>query len=508
MPELRMEAIVKRFGALTANDHIDFDVAKGEIHGLLGENGAGKTTLMNILYGIYHADAGRIALDGEEARIDSPRTAIAHGIGMVHQHFMLVPTLTVVENLMLGQPGGRGAFLDHHSAAGRILELADRYGFRIDPRSKVWQLSVGEQQRVEIIKALYHGAELLILDEPTAVLTPQETEELFVILRELAAQGRSVILISHKLEEIMAVTDRVTILRDGRRVGSHPTSETSVEEMAREMVGREVLFRLHREEKPPGDMILEVTNLHALDDRGSSALQGIDLRLHEGEIVGLAGVDGNGQKELAEVLAGVRRAERGSVILAGRDVVNQRPRDILNAGMYQVPADRHAVGLIMDFDVMRNFILKTYHRSPFSRAGWFDRGRVSEHAESLMKDYDVRGGGPNRVVRLFSGGNQQKMVLARELHHEPTVLVAAQPTRGLDVGATEYIRGKLLEQRSRGAAILLISTELEEILSLSDRILALYEGQIMGELTGGEVDLERLGLLMAGVRGASAGKAT
>jgi simple sugar transport system ATP-binding protein len=500
-----MEGIVKRFGDLTANDHVDFEVDKGEIHGLLGENGAGKTTLMNILYGLYQPNGGRIFLDGEEVVIDSARAAIAHGVGMVHQHFMLVPTLTVVENLMLGQPGGKGPFLDQAAAESRIRELAESYGFRIDPKAKVWQLSVGEQQRVEIVKALYHGAELLILDEPTAVLTPQEAEELFVTLKELAAQGRSVILISHKLEEIMAITGRVTILRDGRRVGSHPTSKTSVEELAREMVGREVLFRLHREEQEPGKAVLEVEDLHATDDRGTPALQGISFQLREGEIVGLAGVDGNGQKELAEVLAGVRRAEAGSVRLADRDVLNRSPREILEAGMFQVPADRHGMGLIMDFNVMRNFILKSYYKSPFSRAGWVDQGQVSAHAGRLMDDYDVRGGGADRQVRLFSGGNQQKMVLAREIHHEPRILVAAQPTRGLDVGATEYVRTKRLELGGRGAAILLISTELEEILSLSDRILALYEGTIMGEFRGGHVDLEQLGLLMAGVRNPSVG---
>ena len=500
MPSLRMEGIVKQFGDLVANDHVDFDLAEGEIHGLLGENGAGKTTLMNILYGLYHPNQGHIFLDGREIRIDSPRTAIAHGIGMVHQHFMLVPTLTVVENMMLGQPGGRGPFLDQAADESRIRDLAGRYGFRIDLRAKVWQLSVGEQQRVEIVKALYHGAELLILDEPTAVLTPQETKELFEVLRELVAQGHSVILISHKLEEITAITDRVTILRDGRRVGSHLTEETTVEKLAREMVGREVLFRLHREAREPGETMLEVEDLYALDDRGVPALQGISFQLREGEIMGLAGVDGNGQKELAEVLAGVRHADRGQVRLTGREVLNRSPRSILESGMFQVPADRHGVALIMDFNVMRNFILKSYYQSPFSRAGWVDRGQVTGHAQKLMEDYDVRGGGADRTVRLFSGGNQQKMVLARELHHEPRVLVAAQPTRGLDVGATEYIRNKLLGQRSRGASILLISTELEEILSLSDRVLALYEGVIMGEFSGDHVDLERLGLLMAGVR--------
>jgi simple sugar transport system ATP-binding protein len=474
-----MEGIVKRFGDLVANDHVDFDVTQGEIHGLLGENGAGKTTLMNILYGLYQPNGGRIFLD-EEVRIDSPRTAIAHGVGMVHQHFMLVPTLTVVENMMLGEPGGRGPFLDQTAAEARVRELAERYGFRINPKAKVWQLSVGEQQRVEIVKALYHGAELLILDEPTAVLTPQEAEELFEILRELVAQKRSVILISHKLEEITAITDRVTILRDGRRVNSHKTSETTVEQLAREMVGREVLFRLHREAREPGEVVLEVENLHALDDRETPALQGISFQLREGEIVGLAGVDGNGQKELAEVLAGVRHADEGGVRLGGADILNKHPREILKAGMFQVPADRHRVGLIMDFNVMRNLILKGYNQPPFSR--------------------DIRGGGVDRVVRLFSGGNQQKMILARELNHQPRVLIAAQPTRGLDVGATEYIRNKLLEQRTRGAAILLISTELEEILSLSDRILAVYEGKIMGEFSGDHVDLGQLGLLMAGVR--------
>jgi simple sugar transport system ATP-binding protein len=493
-----MLGITKRFGPVVANDGVDFDVLRGEVHALLGENGAGKTTLMNILYGLYTADSGRILLRGKEASIREPRDAMQHGIGMIHQHFMLVPTLTVTENTILGMPSPREPFLDIRKASMEIRDLAKRYRLQVEPDARVSDLSVGQQQRVEILKALYRRADLFILDEPTAVLTPQETEELFPMFRALCDEGHSVIFISHKLEEVGAFSDRLTILRDGKKIATLTTAETESRQLASLMVGREVFLDIDKGKARPGETRLTAESLFALGDNGLPALRNVSLEVREGEILGVAGVDGNGQEELAEVLTGLRQATAGEIRIGERVVTNFSPRALVDAGLAHIPSDRHRRGLVMGATIEENAVLETYDRPPFSAGGFLKFATIRAHALKLIEEYDVRAASTAQSVRYLSGGNQQKIILGRELGRQPAVLVAAQPTRGLDIGATEYVRKRLLDLRDKGAAILLISTELDEILSLSDRIAVMYEGEIVSVVDAAQATGEELGLLMAG----------
>ncbi|MDW8317604.1 MAG: ABC transporter ATP-binding protein [Anaerolineae bacterium] len=497
---VEMRGITKRFGALVANDRVDFRLRRGQIHALLGENGAGKTTLMRILYGLYHADEGEIRVDGRPAAIRSPKDAIALGIGMVTQHFALVPPLTVAENVVLGyNPGVR---LNLAAASQKVAEAAARLGIEVDPRALVKDLSVGERQRVEILKALYRNANVLILDEPTAVLVPQEVDQLFASLRRLQEHGLSVVFISHKLYEVMAITDQVTVLRGGQVVGTVNTAETTQAELARMMVGRSLApvertvpsLATGSAARSP---LLRLEGVSAVDNKGLPALKGVSLEVHSGEIVGLAGVSGNGQTELAQVLEGVRRPTAGRILVDGQDLTHADPAQVMQAGVGRIPEDRHA-SLVLDFTVAQNLALE--HLDEYVVGGGrLDKGRMRQHAEQLIAEYQIKAR-PDDRVRTLSGGNMQKVILARVLERRPKVLVAAQPTRGLDVGATEYVRGKLLEQRERGAAILLISEDLDEILELADRIAVIYEGEIRGVLPRREATPERLGLLMSGAR--------
>ena len=497
---MEMRGIVKRFPGVLANDHVDFDVQAGEIHALLGENGAGKSTLMKILYGMYQADEGQILVNGNPIQLTSPADAIRRGIGMIHQHFMLVPSLTVAENVALGLPSSRGPLLDLDRVAMRIRELAAVYGLQVDPEARVWQLSVGEQQRVEILKALYRGADVLILDEPTAVLTPQEVEELFATLRQMAQEGHALIFITHKLREVFAISDRVTVLRNGRVVGRVATEETSRSELARMMVGREVIERWEKPPVEPGPVVLEVEDLHCLSDREVPALRGVSLQVHAGEILGIAGVSGNGQRELAEVIVGLRPATRGRVRLAGKDVTNRSPDHLIAAGLAFIPEERLSMGVIQEFTVAENAILETHTSPELSHGPFLDLQAIRQHTARLVREYDVRTPSLEIPVKNLSGGNIQKLILARELSRKPRVLVAAQPTRGVDIGATEYIHRRLIEQRGEGTAILLISEDLDEILALSDRIAVMYEGEIVGVVPAEEADAEELGLMMAGAQ--------
>ncbi|MGI9860145.1 ABC transporter ATP-binding protein [Moorella naiadis] len=496
-----IRGISKRFGVTYANKQVDFTLQKGSIHGLLGENGAGKTTLMNILYGLYYPDAGAIYIRGRKVNITSPQVAIALGIGMVHQHFMLVRPLTVVENVVLGLPSGRGPWLDLKRAARRLEELAHHYKLEIDPFAKIWQLSVGQQQRVEILTALYRGAEILILDEPTAVLTPGEIEGFFSVLRAMRDDGKAVVLISHKLEEIMQITDQCTVLRDGRVVGEVATASTTPAELAHLMVGREISFDFKHSSAPGEKCIFSLEGISCLDDRSLPAVDGIDLALHEGEILGLAGVDGNGQKELCEVVTGLRPAASGRIKLGDLDLTNRPPGDFIAAGIAYIPEDRQRTGLAMNFSVMRNFFLKNFHQPAFSGRFLLDLARMQREATQYVAAYDIKTGSLDTPVKNLSGGNQQKIILARELSAKPRVIIAHQPTRGLDIGATAYVRQRLVEERERGAAILLVSTDLEEIWQLADRIAVIYKGRLMGIVAHQEATIQAIGLMMAGSTG-------
>jgi ABC-type uncharacterized transport system ATPase subunit len=494
---LEMRGVTKTFGSIRANDDVSITLRRGEILGLLGENGAGKSTLMKILYGLYRPDAGSIFIDGEEVEIHDPKDAVERGIGMVHQHFTLIPPLTVAENIVLGAEPRRGASLDLEGAVRATEELSERYGLRVDPRARVADLSVGVQQRVEILKTLYREARILILDEPTSVLTPQETEDLFSVLKELVADGLSIIFITHKLGELLGVSDRITIIRDGRVVDTVKTAETSERELARLMVGRDVLLRVEKKDVEPGEPRLAAEELAVRSNTGAKAVDGVSLEVRSGEILGVAGVDGNGQTELAEALAGVRRAESGRVYLDGEDVTALGADARQERGLAYVPEDRGKKGLVLDFHLYENNTLKTYDEPPFSKWGWIFPKIMRRRAAENLRAYDVRPPDPEARAGSLSGGNQQKAILARELSGDPGVIVASQPTRGVDVGAIEFIHSQLLEQRSEGKAILLISLELEEVRSLSDRIVVLYAGKIVGEVTPDATD-EELGLLMAG----------
>jgi simple sugar transport system ATP-binding protein len=493
---ISMRGIVKRFPGVLANDRVDFELRRGEIHALLGENGAGKSTLMNILAGLYRPDDGAILIDGRPVALHSPRDAIAAGIGMIHQHFMLVPSQSVAENVLLGMRHPRFR-LRLAESERTVAELGERYGLRVDPRAKIWQLSVGEQQRVEILKMLYRGADVLILDEPTAVLGPQESEQLFTTLRAMAQGGKSIIFISHKLQEVMAIADRVTVLRRGRVTAADlPTAQLSPAELARKMVGRDVLFLAERPPQAPGDVVLQVDQIRADNDRGLPALRDISLEVRAGEIVGIAGVAGNGQRELAEVIAGLRRCRGGRVLLSGEAINNGAARDAIDRGLAYVPEDRNHVGSAPNLSLTDNLIMKQYRRPPIGRGLGLDAGAAAAFATKLRDDYQIRAPSVDIQARLLSGGNLQKLILAREIATDPRCIVTMQPTQGLDVGAVETVHRLLLEQRGRGVAILLISEELDELLSLSDRVVVLYEGQIVGEVADG--NLERIGLMMMG----------
>ncbi len=495
---LELRGITKRFPGVVANDHVDFDLRRGEVHALLGENGAGKSTLMNVLYGLYRHDEGEILIAGKPVSFHSAKDAIGHGIGMVHQHFMLIPVMTVAENIVLAaEPTTSGIILDYGEARHRVSELAKTFGFAIDADARVQDIGVGQQQRVEILKALYRRADILILDEPTAVLTPQEAIELFEILRLLTREGMSVIFISHKLNEVLEIADRITVLRRGKKIDTVPREGATEEGLARMMVGREVLLRVEKDAATPGEPLLEVEDLHALDDRHLERVRGISLTVRAGEIVGIAGVDGNGQTELVEVLSGLRTPVSGRVVVAGRDMTGAGAREIIDFGVGHIPEDRHRRGLVLDFSLAENIALHDFDREPNSRLGWLFPKALVRWARPLLQRFDVRGGGPHTRAAALSGGNQQKVVLAREIGRDPSVLLAAQPTRGLDVGAIEFVHRQLVEARDRGKAVLLVSLELEEILSLSDRILVVYEGVIVGEY-GPDVTEEELGVAMTG----------
>jgi ABC-type uncharacterized transport system ATPase subunit len=494
---LEMRGVTKTFGPVRANDDVSITLRRGEILGLLGENGAGKSTLMKILYGLYKPDSGEIFIDGEEATIHDPKDAVGRGIGMVHQHFTLIPPLTVAENIVLGAEPRKGATLDLDGAIKATEELSERYGLKVDPRARVADLSVGVEQRVEILKTLYREARILVLDEPTAVLTPQETEDLFGVLKELVADGLSIIFITHKLGELLGISDNITIIRDGGVVDTVKTAETDEGELARLMVGREVLLRVEKESSKVGEPRLAAEELVVLSNAGARAVDGVSLEVRSGEILGVAGVDGNGQTELAEALAGVRHVESGRVYLDGEDLTRLGGDARQERGLAYVPEDRASKGLVQDFTLYENNSLKTYDEPPFSRFGWIFPNVMRRRAAENLRAYDVRPADPDARAGSLSGGNQQKAILARELSGDPGVIIASQPTRGVDVGAIEFIHAQLLEQRSEGKAILLISLELEEVRSLSDRIVVLYAGRIVGEVTPEATD-EELGLLMAG----------
>lgn len=497
---VEMRRITKRFPGVTANHLVDFELRQGEIHTLLGENGAGKSTLMNILYGMYQPDAGEILIKGRRVEFGSPADAIAQRIGMIHQHFMLIPPLTVAENVALGMRDHRPWKLDLKRVEREVEELSEKYGLAVDPRAKVWQLSVGVQQRVEILKALYRGAEVLIMDEPTAVLTPQEAEELFEVLRQLAEGGNGIVFISHKLWEVMRISHRVTILRDGTKINTVNTRDTTKEKLAEMMVGREVILQYEHPTVQVGEAVLRLRNVSALGDKGLPALQRVSFEVRAGEVLGIAGVDGNGQKELAEVIHGLRPATEGKILLDGKDVTNRPPREVLDSGVAHIPEDRRKTGLVLDFSIAENVVLENFEARPFTSRGFYQPQKVKTFARDLAREFDVRAPGVDTPARSLSGGNQQKVVLAREISRDPQLLIAAQPSRGLDVGATEFIQRRLIDERTRGKAVLLISTDLDEVLAVSDRVLVIYEGRIMGEFLPGQATFEEIGLMMAGHR--------
>jgi len=495
---LQAKGITKRFPGVLANDKVDFDLKKGEIHVLLGENGAGKTTLMNILYGLYNQDEGEMLVNGNAVKIDNPNDSIALGIGMVHQHFMLIPVFTVAENIMLGDETTKHGILDRKTVSAKVGDLSRQYGLEVDPEALVGQLPVGAQQRVEIIKTLYRDAQILILDEPTAVLTPQEADELIVIMRGLTERGHSIIFITHKLKEVLAVADRITVMRSGRVVGTVTPEDMDEAKLASMMVGREVILTVKKGEASPQEEILKVEDLHAIDNRGLESLRGVSFEVHAGEVLGIAGVQGNGQTELAEALTGLRDTKSGSVTLAGKDVTGKTPRPIIEAGLAHIPEDRQKHGLVLSYTVADNMVLCNYYLPPFAKGMVLQQEAVDANARKLIEEYDVRTPSPFVPVAKLSGGNQQKVIVARELSRDVKLLIASQPTRGLDVGSIEYIHKEIIAMRDRGVAVLLISAELDEIMALSDRIAVMYRGQIVTTVDAKEASREELGLWMAG----------
>jgi simple sugar transport system ATP-binding protein len=497
---VRMTGITKRFPGVVANDDVDFTVERGSVHALLGENGAGKTTLMNVLYGLYEQDEGEVYLDGERRAFDSPRDAIDAGVGMIHQHFMLIDPMTVTENIVLGNEPRKwgGLAVDRAASRQAVVELTERYGFDVDPDAAVEDVGVGIQQRVEILKALYRGADVLVLDEPTAVLIPQEVEELYEVFDELTERGKTIIFITHKLGEAKHAADEVTVLRDGRNVGTVAADETSREELAELMVGREVILEVERPPSEPGEVLLSASDLHVADDRGIEQVAGVDLAVREGEVLGIAGVDGNGQSELVEAITGLTTARRGEVRLHGRDVADAPRQARIDAGMAYIPEDRQRTGLVMPYDLVENGLLGSQHDDAFAPSGLIDWGRAREHVDELLETYDVRPPDPDALAESLSGGNQQKFVVGRELLRDPSVVVASHPTRGVDVGSIEFIHDRLLALRTEGKAVLLVSSKLDEVQQLSDRLAVIHEGEFVDVVDPDAVTEEELGLLMGG----------
>ncbi|MES1039049.1 ABC transporter ATP-binding protein [Peribacillus simplex] len=503
---IEMLNIRKEFPGIIANDNITLQVKKGEIHALLGENGAGKSTLMNVLFGLYQPEQGEIRVNEKVVQITSPNVANDLGIGMVHQHFMLVDPFTVTENIILGKEPSKYGKVNVKKASEEVRKLSERYHLSVDPDAKIADISVGMQQRVEILKTLYRGAEILIFDEPTAVLTPQEIKELITIMKALIKEGKSIILITHKLKEIMEVCDRVTVIRKGKGIGTVNVKETNPDELASLMVGRDVVFKTKKSVANPQEVVLEVKNLEVKDSRGVSAVHNLDLSVRAGEIIGIAGVDGNGQSELIEALTGLKKVTTGTISLNGKQIQNMKPRKITEAGVGHIPEDRHKHGLVLDFSIGENIVLQTYYQEPFSSGGILHAKKIFEKARTIIKEYDVRTPDEYTPARALSGGNQQKAIIGREVDRNPDLLIAAQPTRGLDVGAIEFIHRRLIEQRDAGKAVLLISFELDEIMNVSDRIAVIYEGEIVAIVDPKETTEQELGLLMAGSKRPEAGE--
>ncbi len=499
-PMVKMSSITKTFLDVTANNDVDFDLYAGEICALLGENGAGKTTLMNILFGYYACDTGEIIIKGQKADLSSPKDAIARGVGMIHQHFALVPSQTVLENIVIGTNTGTGLFLDLKTARRKLLALEEKFGLQVDPEARVWTLSVGEQQKVEILKALYREVDILIMDEPTAVLAPAETEELFKTLKSFAAEGRSVVFISHKLNEVMDISDRIVVLRAGQVVAQRNTSDTSTRELANLMVGRELLEDISKKQLEPGHPVLEIQNLDALNDKNLPVLKNLNLMVRQNEILGMAGISGNGQRELAEILFGLRGPTRGAIHINGHPLKPESPSAAIKLKMGRIPEDRMATGLLMDLSVEENMILEDHSSAEFQAWGLMKSKKIHRYSDKLIGAYNIATAGRDAVTKSLSGGNLQKVMLARELAGKPDVVIASQPTRGLDVGAMEYIHQRILQERERGAGILLISEDLDEVFALSDRIVVIYEGEIMGEVPGVNASREQIGLWMSGVK--------
>ena len=498
---IEMNNITKVFQGIVANDDITLKVKQGEKHTLLGENGAGKSTLMNVLFGLYQPEQGEIKIKGNPVKITNPNRANDLGIGMVHQHFMLVHNFTVTENIILGNEPKKNGKIAVEEAAKEIKQLSEQYGLAVDPHAKIEDISVGMQQRVEILKTLYRGAEILIFDEPTAVLTPQEIHELIQIMKKLVQEGKSIILITHKLKEIMEVCDRCTIIRKGKGIGTVNVAETDEHKLAELMVGRQVNFKTEKIEAKPKEEVLSIANLIVHDTRKLPAVKGLDLTVREGEIVGIAGIDGNGQSELIEAITGLRKVESGSIAIKGKEITNWPVRRITEEGIGHIPEDRHKHGLVLDFSVRDNIVLQTYYKNPFSKKGILNFSKITQKAKALIEQFDVRTPSEQTLARALSGGNQQKAIIAREVDRNPDLLIAAQPTRGLDVGAIEFIHKKLIEQRDNGKAVLLLSLELDEILNVSDRVAVIYEGKIVAIVDAKETNEQQLGLLMAGGTG-------
>jgi general nucleoside transport system ATP-binding protein len=495
---VEMRGVTKRFGEVLANRDVNIAVEDKSIHAIIGENGAGKSTAMNILYGFYNPDAGEILIDGQPRPIKNPSDAILLGLGMVHQHFMLVETLTVTENIILGAEPVAGLAIDYRKARARVREISEQYGLRVHPDARISNLSVGQQQRVEILKTLYRGARILILDEPTAVLTPQEVTEMFAILRGLRDQGKTIIIITHKLAEVLALSDNITVMRDGAVVGNLPTGEATAEGLARLMVGREVLLRVKKDDAKPLDAVLDVRGLALEGAEGNALLKAVTFQVRGGEILGLAGVEGNGQTELVEILSGLRQASAGEVLLEGQPIDGLNARERKRQGIAHIPEDRHRRGLLLAFDLASNSILGVHRDSPISGSVLLNRKVIDGRANRLVREYDVRPPDISLPARALSGGNQQKLIVAREFDLKPKLILVSQPTRGVDIGATEFIHGKLIELRDAGAAVLLVSAELDEVLSLSDRVIVIYEGEIVGEVDPKSVSEEEIGLMMTG----------